>query len=85
MINTDTDISLGNVAKTAGIMFLIILACALFSGMYVPSNLLVPDDPTATANNIRASESLFRLGMVSDCRSLSAAKTIAIGNTDNRT
>jgi Domain of unknown function (DUF4386) len=33
--------------------------------LYVPSQLIVPEDATATANNIVASESLFRIGIVS--------------------
>jgi hypothetical protein len=53
-------------ARTAGILLLIILACAIFSMMYVPSNLIVPGDATGTASNIRASESLFRLGLVGE-------------------
>lgn len=53
-------------ARFAGILFFIILACAIFSMMYVPSNLIVPGDATTTANNIIASESLFRMGIVSD-------------------
>ncbi len=53
-------------ARIAGFLFLIIFACSLFSMMYVPSNIIVPGDATATANNIMASESLFRMGIVSD-------------------
>jgi len=34
--------------------------------MYVPSNLIVPGDAATTANNIMASEGLFRAGIVSD-------------------
>jgi hypothetical protein len=34
--------------------------------LYIPSTLIVPGDATTTANNIMASESLFRLGIVSD-------------------
>jgi hypothetical protein len=33
--------------------------------MYVPSAFIVPGDAATTANNIMASESLFRLGIVS--------------------
>ena len=33
--------------------------------MYVPSSLIVSGDAATTASNIMASESLFRLGMVS--------------------
>jgi hypothetical protein len=38
---------------------------AVFSLMYVPSKLIVRGDATATAANILASQSLFRLGIVS--------------------
>ena len=53
-------------ARAAGILFLIILACAAFSMMYVPSNLIVPGDAAATAGNIKTSESLFRWGLVGE-------------------
>ena len=36
-----------------------------FSIMYVPSNIIVHGDVTQTADNIIASESLFRMGIVS--------------------
>jgi len=39
---------------------------AVFSLLYVPRALIVPGDATATANNIRASEMLFRAGIVSE-------------------
>jgi hypothetical protein len=38
---------------------------AAFSLMYVPQTLIVPGNATATANNILASEMLFRIGIVS--------------------
>jgi hypothetical protein len=53
-------------ARVAGVLFLIIVSCAIFSIVYIPSSLIVPGDATATANNIMASESLFRMGIVSD-------------------
>lgn len=52
--------------KTAGILYLIIFICAGFSEGFVRSSLIVYTDPVATANNIIASESLFRLGFVTD-------------------
>jgi hypothetical protein len=52
-------------ARVAGLLLLIILVVGPFSLLYVPSTLFVPGDATATADNIRASESLFRLGIVS--------------------
>ncbi len=53
-------------ARTAGILFLILLVCGPFSMTYLPSVLVVPGDATATASNIVASEPLFRLGLISD-------------------
>ena len=53
-------------ARVAGLLLLIVAILAPFSDIYVPSTLIVPGDAIATANNIRASEGLFRLGIVSD-------------------
>src|SRR5215210_7534508 len=53
-------------ARVAGVLILIILVVGPFSLIYVPSTLIVPGDATATADNIRASEWLFPLGIVSD-------------------
>jgi len=61
-----TEISPSAYARTAGILVLVILGCAGVGMMYVPSTLLVPGDAAATADNIRASKGLFRLGMVAD-------------------
>jgi hypothetical protein len=56
--------SINKTARVAGILYIIIFIAAVFSSMYVPSNLIVPGDAATTANNIMASESLFRLGFV---------------------
>jgi hypothetical protein len=53
-------------ARIAGLLLLIVAILGPFSILYVPSTLFVPGDATATANNIGASEGLFRLGIVSD-------------------
>jgi hypothetical protein len=66
MTNHTVETSPQTYARTAGILFFVILGCALFSMMYVPSNLIVPGDATATAGNIASSESLFRMGLVID-------------------
>lgn len=52
-------------ARLAGVLFLLTIAAGGFGEFYVPSQLVVPADATATANNIVASESLFRLGFAS--------------------
>ncbi len=51
-------------ARIAGILYLLLVPLGFF-GMYASSALVVPADAGATANKILASESLFRLGIVS--------------------
>jgi hypothetical protein len=53
-------------ARVAGLLY--VLACfhAPFSLIYLPSALMVPGNAMATANRIRASELLLRMGIVSD-------------------
>lgn len=51
-------------ARVAGLLGLIILVSGSFAG-FVNTRLIVPGDAVRTANNIMASESLFRLGFVS--------------------
>jgi len=58
--------SIQKTARFAGILMLIMAVIAPFGMLYVPSTLIVPGDATTTASNIMASESLFRLGIVSD-------------------
>jgi len=57
--------SLKKTARIAGALILIMSPFALFGMIYVPSTLIVPGDAATTANNIMASEGLFRLGLVS--------------------
>ena len=66
MTNNIDNISLRKTARIAGFLYLILFVVAPFSLMYVPNNLIVPGDAWATANNIMASEGLFRLSIVSD-------------------
>ena len=58
--------SINKTARIAGILTLLIVVFAPFSMIYVPSTLMVPGDAAVTADNIMASEGLFRLGMASD-------------------
>jgi hypothetical protein len=52
------------IARTAGLWYLLAGLPAPLSLVYIPSKLIVPGDATATANNIHASEMLFRIGIV---------------------
>jgi hypothetical protein len=51
-------------ALTAGILYLLVAVTGGFSMLYFPS-LVVPGDAAATARNLLAHESMFRLGIVS--------------------
>ena len=53
-------------ARIAGLLYLVNGVTGFFSIIYVPSKLIVSGNAAATANNILASERLFRLGMVSE-------------------
>jgi hypothetical protein len=52
-------------ARVAGFLYLLTVPLGVFNFMYLPSSLIVSGDAAATARNIAASESLFRLGIVS--------------------
>ena len=50
-------------ARMAGLLYFLASLPAPFGLIYVPTKLIVLNDATATANNIRASESLLRIGI----------------------
>ena len=52
-------------ARMTGILYLIIFFANIFVFFFVTPSVSVPGDATATANNILASESLYRAGLVS--------------------
>jgi len=52
------------IARIAGSLYLLLIAAGFFYLKYVPSKLIDFDNPTATINNITASETLFRLGIL---------------------
>lgn len=51
-------------ARVAGLLYLLANLPAPFALVYLPAQLIVRGDAAATASNIMASESLFRLGIV---------------------
>jgi len=53
-------------ARVAGILYLLASIIGCFGLIYVPDTLVVSGDATATASHIRASETLFRLGIASE-------------------
>ncbi|MBK6331716.1 MAG: DUF4386 domain-containing protein [Bacteroidetes bacterium] len=55
-----------NLARIAGLLYLIVIATGLFAEVFVRQALKVSGDALATANNIQSSEMLFRWGLVAD-------------------
>ena len=55
--------SINKTARIAGILYLLITILAIFVHFYVPSTLIVPGDAATTANNIIASDGLFRMSI----------------------
>jgi len=55
-----------NLARIAGLCYLIVIATGLFSEVFVRQALRVPNNALATAQNIQTHELLFRWGFVAD-------------------
>lgn len=55
--------SIHQMARSAGALYLLIAVVAGFTYFYVPSQLITPGNAAATATNIAASGTLFRLGI----------------------
>jgi hypothetical protein len=53
-------------ARLTGLVYFLASVPAPFGLIYVPTKLIVLNDATATANNIRASESLLRFGIATE-------------------
>jgi hypothetical protein len=53
-------------ARVAGLLYLVLAIPAPIGLVYVPSKLIVSGDATATADRIRGSESLLRIGIASE-------------------
>ncbi|HEX2643015.1 MAG TPA: DUF4386 family protein, partial [Thermoanaerobaculia bacterium] len=53
-------------ARYAGFLYLLLAISAPIGLLYVPGKLIVSGNATATADNIRASEGLLRLGIASE-------------------
>ena len=56
--------SINKTARVTGFLYLLLLPLGIF-GLLLPSSLILPGDIAGTINNIMASESLFRLGIMS--------------------
>lgn len=65
-------------ARIAGLLYLAIIVCGIFSEVYVRMNLIAPRDAAATAANILAFPNLYRMGFVADSIMLLSDVAIAI-------
>ena len=61
--------SLKKTARLAGFLYVIMSIQAPIALLYVPSHIVVEDNPAATTNNIIAHEFLFRLSIISQLTS----------------
>lgn len=65
-------------ARTAGVLYAVIIACGLFAEIGVRSQLIEPGDPATTARNIIDSPMLFRAGLAADIVMFLADVAIAV-------
>ena len=65
--------SLKKQSRIAGLLYFLSCFPAPFALLYVPNALIVPGDATATASNVRDSETILRLGMAVELLSATVA------------
>lgn len=54
------------IARLAGVFYLLLIVLGAFAELVVRAEVVVPGDATATARNVVAAETVFRLGILSD-------------------
>jgi hypothetical protein len=65
-------------ARSCGVLYLYIIVAGSFAELFVRSKLVVSRDAAATAANIMASESLFRLGFSGELLHLACDVAVAM-------
>lgn len=65
-------------ARISGVLYLICIASGFFAELFVRGKLIVFSDAAATAGNIMASPSLYRMGFLADFAALTAGMVIAV-------
>jgi len=65
-------------ARIAGILYLYIIAAGTFAQLFVRATLIVSTDAEATANNIIANETLFRIGFSAELLHLAFDVIVAV-------
>lgn len=65
-------------ARIGGILYLIVIVAGVFADGVLSGNIVVPNDAGATARNIMASESLWRIGFAGEMVLLACATALAL-------
>lgn len=78
MITRNDPIPVQAYARTCGFLYLYIVFVGISAETFVRSRLVVPSDPGATAANILANETLFRLGFAGELLQLAFDVVIAV-------
>lgn len=65
-------------ARVGGVLYLIIIVAGLFGEVFVRDTLVVSGDATATANNVLASQLLWRAGVAGNLFHLACAVALAL-------
>ncbi|MDM5271916.1 DUF4386 domain-containing protein [Sulfurovum sp. zt1-1] len=78
MIDLKTSTSLLFYARLAGVLYLFIIACGIYSEVFVRSELIVDGDAAATVANILASKARFLTAFVADSVMLLSDVAIAV-------
>ena len=78
MRSSPSDTSPRTTARIAGLLYLVITVAAPFGEVYVRGRLIVKGDAAATAANIGANESLYRLGGSADLVAFACDVAVAL-------
>lgn len=65
-------------ARVTGLFYLVVAVCSGFSELYVRSSLKVPGDAAATADNIAAHATMFRIAFASDLAGITFFLLVAL-------
>ncbi len=66
------------IARLTGIIYLILIAAGIYATVFIRSSLIVSGDAVTTAQNIMASEGLFRVSIASDLIMIIADVALAV-------
>jgi len=77
-MKNSTEVSPQTYARVGGLLYLFVIVAAGFAEAYARGKLIVSGDAAATASNIQAHETLFRLGFAADLSNLACDMALAV-------